>query len=112
MAPRRRTSAAGGRIKNHLVPRYEVARVQGGRARVEADGALTAMERGKTIAAWDKSRDMFADLQEATAQILRYATKFGRGERIGISALASRGVCGKFVVENCAFTTLQGRNGD
>jgi hypothetical protein len=50
MAARRRTSAAGGRIKNHLVPKYEVARVQGGRARVEADGALTAMERGKTMA--------------------------------------------------------------
>lgn len=51
MAPRRGVSAAGGRIKNHLAPKYEVARVQGGRARVEPDGALTAMERGETMAA-------------------------------------------------------------
>ncbi len=37
MAPRRRIPAGGCRIKNHLVPKYEVARVQGGRARIVSE---------------------------------------------------------------------------
>src|SRR5690606_6968132 len=72
-------AAGRRRIKNHLVPEYEVARVQGGRTRVMRRGT-SHNGKGETMVAYRQSRHCRARLQGPMI-----AKDTGRGERIRTS---------------------------